>query len=95
MAEQTQTAYAKSIFTDLTAWAFVGAGALLDPDVQAFIVSLGANQAIVAKCVIGVGLLLRYSSAKRPVAFIAPMQVKPVEIPKLEKTQQGSETPGK
>jgi hypothetical protein len=37
-------------------------------------------------------LMLRIMFGVRPVSVIKPGEVKPVEIPKLEKTQQGTET---
>jgi hypothetical protein len=40
-----------------------------------------------------INFLLRTFNAVRPVSAIAPGAVKPVEIPKLTKTEQGTETP--
>jgi hypothetical protein len=96
MPEQTQTAYSKSLWTDPTNLASLGAvlvGLLALPEVTALI-PVTWMPAILA--ISGaINFLLRTFNAVRPVAMIAPGNVKPVEIPKLEKTEQGTETKGK
>lgn len=92
MAEETQTAYAKSQFSDpqqiANVIAFVLA-ALSLPDVTGLI-PLRFMPAILAFSALA-NLWLRTQFGVRPVAFIAPQQVKPVEVKKLDKTQQGTE----
>jgi hypothetical protein len=95
MAE-TQTAYSKSMFTDptnLASMASVLVGILALPEVTA-IIPLRYMPPILALSG-AVNFALRTWNAVHPVAAIAPGAVKPIEIPKLEKTEQGSETPGK
>ena len=96
MAEQTQTAYATSAFTDpqniASGITFV-TGLLALPEVVA-VIPLRYMPAILAISA-ALNLLLRIAFGLRPVAMIPPTAVKPVEIPKLQKTEQGSETPGK
>lgn len=96
MAEQTQTAYATSAFSDpqniASAITFV-TGLLALPEVVA-VIPLKYMPAILAVSA-ALNLLLRIAFGVRPVAMIAPTSVKPVEIKKLEKTEQGTETPGK
>jgi hypothetical protein len=93
MAEQTQTAYSTSAFTDpqniASGITFI-TGLLALPEVVA-VIPLKYMPAILAISA-ALNLLLRIAFGVRPVSFIAPTQVKPVEIPKLEKTQQGTET---
>lgn len=93
MAEQTQTAYSTSAFTDPTNILAFGAfllGVLSDPAVLA-IIPVAWMPKILALTGILTGAM-RTFKATRPVSMIAPGEVKPVEIPKLQKTQQGSET---
>ena len=94
MAEQpTQTYYAKSMWSDPTNLASIAAvlvGVLALPEVVA-IIPVHWMPLILA--ISGAtNFCLRTFNAVRPVANIKPADVKPVEIPKLEKTEQGSET---
>lgn len=92
MAE-TQTAYAKSTFTDpQQIWSFIGFVVALasDPSMLA-LVPIEWLPKITALAMLG-ALLIRHFKGTNPVAVIAPMAVKPVEVPKLVATQQGSET---
>lgn len=93
MAEETQTAYAKSMFSDPTniaAAVQVAVGVLALPEVIAVIplrwmpVILAISGAL--------SFVLRTWTALRPVANIAPKQVKPIEVKKLDATQPGTET---
>lgn len=88
MAE-TQTAYAKSAFSDPSNIINFVALALMMPEVRDILPPryLPLVVAIVALA----NLYLRIFVSTRPVAFIAPTQVKPVEIKKLEATRQGTE----
>ena len=91
MAE-TQTAYAKSAFSDpLNILNFIVL-ALTLPEIRELLPPryLPLAMAIVALA----NLATRTLFTTHPVAFIAPAQVKPVEVKKLERTQLGSETPG-
>ena len=94
MPEQTQTAYSTSMWTDptnLASMASVLVGLLALPEVVA-IIPLRWMPVILA--VSGaVNFVLRTYKAVRPVSNIAPQSVKPVEIPKLKKTEMGTETP--
>lgn len=93
LAPETQTVYAKSWFTDpqnIASLLTFLVGALALPDVAA-IVPLRFMPAILAVSALA-QLWLRTQFGVRPVAFIAPKEVKPVEVKKLEWTQQGSET---
>jgi hypothetical protein len=94
MADQTQTAYSTSMFSDLTniaAMIQIGVGVLALPEVVA-IIPLSWMPVILA--VSGAASFgLRTWKAVRPVSLIAVGEVKPVEVPKLQKTQQGTETP--
>jgi hypothetical protein len=93
MAEQTQTAYSTSAFTDpqniASAITFI-TGLLALPEVVA-VIPLKYMPAILAISA-ALNLMLRIMFGVRPVSVIKPGEVKPVEIPKLEKTQQGTET---
>ena len=89
---ETQTAYAKSAFTDPQNIASVITfllAALALPDIVALI-PLKYMPAITAVSALA-SLWLRTAYGVRPVAAIAPREVKPVEIKRLDKTQQGSE----
>jgi len=93
MAEQTITAYSKSLWTDPTNLASAGAvlvGLLALPEVSSLIPAAWMPKILALSGAIN--FLLRTFNATRPVAAIAPGQVKPVEISKIEKTQQGTET---
>jgi hypothetical protein len=93
VAEETQTAYAKSQWTDptnLAAMAQIAVGLVALPEVTK-IIPLSWMPAILAISG-GTSFVLRTWKATHPVANIAPGEVKPVEVKKLEATQQGSET---
>src|SRR5688500_761788 len=94
MAEETQTAYAKSVYSDPTniaAAVQIGVGVMALPEVVA-VIPLHWMPLILA--VSGaLSFALRTWTALRPVANIPPMQVKPVEVKKLEATRQGTEEP--
>jgi len=92
LAPETQTAYAKSAFSDPQniASALTLILALLAlPEITALI-PLRFMPAIAAVSS-AAALILRTQFGNHPVAFIAPTQVKPVEVKKLWKTQQGTE----
>lgn len=93
MADETQTAYAKSMWSDplnLSSIVQIIVGLVALPEV-AKVIPLSWMPAILA--VSGaLSFALRTWVATHPVANIAPMQVKPVEVKKLEATQTGSET---
>lgn len=92
--EQTVTAYSRSMWSDptnLASMASMLVGVLALPEVRG-IIPLEWMPALLA--ISGaVSFVLRTFSAVRPVANITPTHVKPVEIPMLKKTEQGSETP--
>src|SRR5687767_3668538 len=95
-AQETQTAYARSAFSDPTiiaSWIQIAVGVLALPEVVA-VIPLKWMPLILALSG-AASFALRTWNAVRPVAFIAPHQVKPVEIKKIEKTQQGTEEPHK
>jgi hypothetical protein len=83
MATETVTHYAKSVWTDLTLWAIVVLGAISDPEIQQLLLALGLPAVWVSKGVVVGTLATRIWSAKRPVAFIAPGEIKKVEVQKL------------
>ncbi len=92
----TQTAYAKSMFSDPTNIAAaiqVSVGILALPEVLA-VIPLKWMPLILALSG-AASFALRTWNAVHPVAFIAPQQVKPVEVKKLAHTQQGTEESGK
>jgi hypothetical protein len=92
MAEETQTAYATSMFSDPTNLALaltILVAILSDPQVVAVFPPWLMPK--VTAFTAAVAVYLRTVKATNPVAVIAPGQVKPVEVKKLEKTQQGSE----
>lgn len=90
MAE-TQTAYARSAFSDpLNLINFV-ALALVIPEVRQIVPP--KYLPLIAAIVALANLYLRIFVTTHPVAFIAPTQVKPVEVRKLEATKQGTEEP--
>lgn len=89
MADETQTAYAKSMFSDPINIVNFIALALTLPAINTIVpVKYGP---LVDAIVALLNLALRTLFVTRPVAFIAPMQVKPVEIKKIEATKQGTE----
>ena len=94
MADETQTAYAKSAFSDPSNIVNFVALLLTLPEVRDIIPPkyyplLGAVVAIS-------NLALRVLFVTHPVTVtIAPGQVKPVEVKKLEATKAGSEEPSK
>ena len=85
----TQTAYAKSAFSDPSNIINFFALALMMPEVNNIIPP--KYLPLIAAVVALANLALCTIFVVRPVAFIAPTQVKPVEVPKLEATQQGTE----
>lgn len=90
---ETQTAYARSMFSDWTniaATVQVIVGLLALPEVRA-IIPLTWMPAIVALSG-ALTVILRTWTATHPVAAISPNQVRPVEVTKLTATQQGTET---
>jgi len=93
MAEQTQTYYAKSVFSDPTAIAAAMLAIMQLPEAPALLLEYGMNPKLVNFLLAAAVLMARFFNAQRPVALIAPTQVKPVEVAKLKKTEQGTETP--
>jgi len=91
MAE-TQTSYAKSAWTDPTNLVMF-AGALIevfsDKDVASIIPSWLSPR--IGTLIFLLGIFVRTWKATHPVAMIAPGEVKPVEVKKLEATKQGTE----
>jgi hypothetical protein len=89
MAEfnDTRTYYAKSVFSDPLVLLFVVMLALDYPEVRA-IIPVAAMPYVVAGMKVG-GILLRIGQAVRPVAFIAPGGVKPVEVKSIEPKNGG------
>lgn len=96
MADETQTYMAKSVFTDLTAWSSFIILLLqlpyletilnvlsfrIDPGGTVNLVKAGETLAAV------IGIAHRVFFANNPVAFIAPRQVRPVEVKSLDPTQ--------
>lgn len=93
MAE-TQTAYAKSAWTDPTNLILTLGGILsilADPSIIPLI-PLAWMPKITAFTVIG-GVIVRTWKANHPVANIAPGEVKPIEVKKLAATKPGTEEP--
>jgi len=93
VADETQTAYAKSQWSDPTniaAFVQIAVGIIALPEVAA-VIPLRLMPLILALSG-ALSFALRTWTATHPVANIAPKQVKPVEVKKLEATQQGSET---
>ena len=94
MAE-TQTAYAKSAFSDPQNILYVInilLSCLALPEVLAVIPVAYMRYVLALTGVLGVvGLFVRTKFATHPVAMIAPTQVKPVEVKKLVATKQGTE----
>lgn len=88
MAE-TQTAYARSAFSDPSNIINFIALALMMPEIRDIIPAKYIP--LVAAIVALSNLALRTIFVTHPVAFIAPTQVKPVEVPKLTATKQGTE----
>ncbi len=93
---ETQTAYAKSAFTDpvqISNVLEIVLASLALPQVVA-VIPLSWMPFILAFSGIA-GIFLRRYTALHPVVAIAPREVKPIEVPKLTATQVGSEEPGK
>lgn len=91
MADETQTAYAQSAFSDpLNIVNFV-ALALTLPAVNSILPV--KYHALADALVALLNLSLRTLFVTHPVAVIAPGQVKPVEVKKLEATKSGTEDP--
>jgi len=95
MADETQTAYAKSAVSDPQNILYVInilLACLALPEVLALIPPGALRYVLALTGVLGViGLFIRTKFATNPVALIAPGQVKPVEVKKLEATKQGTE----
>lgn len=85
----TQTAYAKSAFSDPSNIINFLALALMMPEIRDILPPKYIP--LVAAVVALANLALRTIFVVRPVAFIAPRQVKPVEVAKLDATKQGTE----
>ena len=85
----TQTAYAKSAFSDPSNIINFLALALMMPEINNIIPP--KYLPLIAAIVALANLALRTIFVTHPVAFIAPKQVVPVEVKKLEATQQGTE----
>ena len=85
----TQTAYARSAFSDPINIVNFLALALMMPEINSIVPP--KYLPLVAAIVALANLALRTIFVTHPVAMIAPMQVKPVEIQKLVATQQGTE----
>ena len=93
MDQPTQTYYAKSMWTDPTNLASLAAmlvGVIALPEVSSQIPPSWMPKILALSG--ATNFILRTFNAVRPVANIRPTDVKPVEIPKLQKTEQGSET---
>lgn len=89
MAGETQTAYARSAFSDpLNIINFV-ALALTLPEIRDIVPAHWAP--LIAAVVALANLSLRTLFVTHPVAVIAPGQVVPVEVKKLEATKPGTE----
>lgn len=93
MPQETQTAYAKSAFSDpLNIVNFI-ALALTLPEINKVVPPKYAP--LVAAIVALANLAIRTGLVTHPVALIAPKQVVPVEVKKLEPTKPGTEDPDK
>ncbi len=90
---ETQTAYARSAFSDPSNIVNFLALALMMPEIREILPPKYIP--LVAAFVALANLALRTLLVTHPVAFIAPNQVKPVEVKKLEATKAGSEEPAK
>lgn len=86
---ETQTAYAKSAFSDPSNIVNFIALALMMPEIREVIPAHYIP--LVAAITALANLALRTLLVTHPVAVIAPGQVKPVEVKKLEATKQGTE----
>lgn len=90
---ETQTSYAQSAFTDpLNIVNFV-ALALTLPEISKIVPAQYAP--LLAAVVALANLSLRTIFVTHPVAVIAPGQVVPVEVKKLQATKAGTEEPAK
>ena len=92
MADETQTAYAKSQWSDPTniaSMVSIAVGILGLPEVTK-VIPLSWMPFILALSG-AVSFALRTWTATHPVANIAPRQVVPVEVKKLEATKPGTE----
>ena len=93
MAQETQTAYARSAFSDpLNVINFI-ALALTLPEIREMVPPQFLP--LIAAIVAVANLALRTLFVTHPVAVIAPGQVVPVEVKKLEATKPGTEDPAK
>lgn len=89
---ETQTAYAKSTFSDpQNIWSAIAFFVAIssDPSILA-LVPLEWLPKITAAAMLG-SILIRHFKGTHPVALIAPREVKPVEVPKRTATQPGTE----
>lgn len=89
---ETQTAYAKSAYSDPQNIALAVSVILMclaEPSVVQ-IIPLKYTPMIAALSGI-LGIVLRVMNGTHPVANILPTQIKPVEVKKLEATKQGTE----
>lgn len=91
--QQTQTAYARSAFSDPSNIVNFIALALMLPEIRD-IIPLHYVPLVTAVVAL-LNLALRTLFVTHPVAFIAPTQVKPVEVKRLEATKPGTEDPAK
>lgn len=90
---ETQTAYARSAFSDPSNIINFIALALMLPEIRQIV---PANYVpTVAAIVALANLALRTLFVTHPVTFITPGQVVPVEVKKLEATKPGTEDPAK
>ena|SRR6185436_18651647 len=89
MAVETQTAYARSAFSDPSNVLNFLALALMLPEINSIVPPKYIP--LVAAVTALANLALRTLFVTHPVAFIAPNEVKPVEVRKLEATKAGTE----
>lgn len=97
MAEHTHTYMAKSALTDLTVWSAFIIGVLQFNGVEGYLDFWSArlsspdnpiNLVKVLEFIAALTIFIHRSFvSNNPVAFIAPMQVKPVEVKSLTPTQ--------
>lgn len=84
MAEETQTYYAKSMFSDPVMIASFIIAALQLNEINQLIPEAWVHGVTAFTALLN--LYLRFQHAQRPVAFIPPTQVKPVEVKSLKET---------
>lgn len=83
---QTQTYYAQSVLTDPTAILATLLALIQIPEAATLMLEYGVNPKLINFIVAAATLVARIAHAQRPVAFIPPANVKPVEVKKLEPT---------